>query len=416
MEYRQFKVYQTTDEVPTELKDVIKKETLEKARSYKIDRAKFSFVTGFLEQLQTTVTIYFFLLPYFWKLSGQLLSIAYESSQPSLTKEILQSIVFIFITSVLSTLINLPQSIYSTFVIEEKHGFNKQTAGFYAWDKLKKFIVSFVITAPITAAMIYIVRIGGDDFFYYLWIFGVVISCVLIFFEKEISGLFDTFTPMEEGELRDKIEKLASSVNFPLQNISVVDGSKRSAHSNAYQTGIFNRKRIVIFDTLLKPKQGELDKEEETTHDEILAVLCHEIGHWYNMHLWKQMIFAQANFFLIFLMFSKFYTNDEFYASFGFDEKPVIIGIMLMLMILTPYNELIGFISIVMSRKYEYESDDFAKKQGYASQLKSALIKLNVSNLGFPVNDELYSTFNHSHPTLIERMKELDKADHVKAD
>lgn len=412
LDYRQYKVYINTDKVPGELEDIIRQDTLVKAKSYKVDRAQFSFVTGLLEQIQTTATITLFLLPYFWTLSGKALSIAYQSTDPtSLTREILQSIIFIFITSVLSNLINLPQSIYSTFVIEERHGFNKQTAGFYAWDKLKKFIVSFLITAPITAAMIYIVRIGGDNFFYYLWLFGVVISCVLIFFEREISGLFDTFTAMPKGELRDKIEKLASQVNFPLQNIFIVDGSKRSAHSNAYQTGIFNKKRIVIYDTLLKPKQGELEKEEETTHDEILAVLCHELGHWYHGHLWRQLALAQTNFFLIFMMFSKFYTNDEFYAGFGFGEKPVIIGIMLMLMILTPYNELIGFISILMSRKFEYQSDQFAKQRGYAGQLKSALIKLNTSNLGFPVHDELYSTFNNSHPTLIERMKALDKTD-----
>lgn len=436
LDFRQFKLYKTTTKVPKELDGLIDDETFNKAKAYSIDKARFGFISSIFSQIQSTVILYFFLMPYFWNLSRDIMTQTFGTTQSTTVEwEIFQSIVFTFITSFGTTFINLPLSIYNTFVIEQKHGFNKQTARFYAWDKFKQFFISFLITTPIMSAIIYIVRNGGPYFFLYLWIFCFVVILVITFFHGEIAALFDKFTPLPEGELRDKIEELSKGVNFPLTNIFVVEGSKRSAHSNAYQSGIFNRKRIVIYDTLIegyhdkpeqKEKSTELDearkesakegtgadkKKKGCNTEEILAVLCHELGHWYCSHLIKQLTFAEINYFLMFVIFSRFYNDPTFYAAFGFTETPAIIGLALMMMVLAPYNELIGFISTTMSRRFEYQSDAFAKKKGYAEKLKTALVKLNIDNLGFPVHDELYSKFNHSHPTLIQRLKALDKVD-----
>lgn len=430
LDYRQYQVYKTTSKVPKELEKQIDHETFTKAKAYSIDKARLGFISSLYGQLQTSLIIYYYLLPYFWNLSSDLMIAAFgPNSDVDVTRsiewEIFQSIVFTFITSLASTFISLPISVYNTFVIEQKHGFNKQTAGFYAWDKLKAFMVNFVIFVPIVASIIYIVRNGGPYFFLYLWMFCFVVVCLLMLFHGEIAALFDKFTPLPEGELRDQIEELAKSLKFPLTNIFVVEGSKRSSHSNAYQSGIFNRKRIVIYDTLIEDyyekytdkkeqedKRGKDKKEARKgcNNEEILAVLCHELGHWYHGHLMKHLVFAELNYLLIFLMFSKFYKDPTFYAAFGFfNQMPVLIGLALLLMILTPYNELQGFISTALSRRFEYQADAFAKRESYTDHLKTALVKISSDNLGFPVHDELYSKFNHSHPTLIQRLKALSK-------
>lgn len=438
LDYRQFKVVKKTNKVPDLLKDQFSDETFRKAKKYSIDKARFGFITSAYSQIQSTLTIYCFLLPYFWQMSHKIMTETLGLSRSdSIEWEIFQSLVFTFITSVVSTIVNLPVSIYNTFVLEQKHGFNKQTPAFYAWDKLKKFLVSFSISAPILSGAIYIVRKGGDYFFLYLWVFCFVVVLVLTFFHGEIAALFDKFTPMPAGALKDRIEKLANDVKFPLSNIFVVEGSKRSTHSNAYLSGMFNKKRIVIYDTLIadyykkketqEKKQSESDanKEKNTTSDtasqeadkkkgctddEIIGVLCHEIGHWHHSHLIKSLIFSEINYFFIFLIFSRLYNDVALYSAFGFyREQPVVIGLALLMMVLTPYLEVLGFLSTLMGRKFEYQADRYAKKRGHAEELKTALVKLNIDNLGFPVHDELYSTFNHSHPTLIQRINALGK-------
>lgn len=420
---RQYRIYKTTERVPDVLKDTIDHETFLKAKRYSIDKARFGFLSSIFGQIQSTVTICFFLMPYFWKLSNQIMTETMGFSRSETIEwEIFQTIMFTLVTSVVTTLIDLPLGIYNTFVIEQRHGFNKQTPRFYAWDKIKQFAISFLITSPVMAGAVYIVRKGGPYFFFYLWVLCFVVVLLLFFFHGEIAALFDKFTPLQPGDLRDRIELLATSIGFPLHNIFIVEGSKRSAHSNAYLGGMFSKKRIVIYDTLIAGYN--LDKEEKAAKiddtkaentkgcdtDEILAVLCHEIGHWRCGHLMKRLTFAEVNYFFMFMIFSKFYQDKAFFAAFGFnDEMPVIIGLALLMMVLTPYNELLGFISTSLTRRFEYQADAFAKKLGHAQKLKTALIKLNLDNLGFPVYDHLYSKFNHSHPTLIQRLSALDK-------
>lgn len=432
LDWRQYKVYKTTQQVPAQLKGQIDHETFTKSKAYSIDKTKLGFISSLYGQIQTTLTISCYLIAYFWNISGEIMTNKFGFSKTdSVEREIFQSLLFVLITSIISTVVNLPISIYSTFVVEQKHGFNKQTAGFYAWDKTKMFFISYLLTSPVVAATVYIVRNGGPYFFLYLWMFCFTVICLLMFFHGEIAALFDKFTPLPPGQLRDRIEELAKGVKFPLANIFVVEGSKRSAHSNAYQSGVFNRKRIVIYDTLIEGYYDKKDEDSEATEeskkkdkpvekakggkgctdDEIMGVLCHELGHWHCGHLFKQLAFAEINYFIMFVIFSRFYKDPSFYAAFGFSDMPSFIGLALVMMLLTPYNAVQGFIATSMSRQFEYQSDDYGKKKGYAAHLKTALVKLSIDNLGFPVHDELYSKYNHSHPTLIQRLKALDKVD-----
>lgn len=273
---------------------------------------------------------------------------------------------------------------------------------------------------PIIAGIIYIVKWGGDYFFVYLWVFTLIVSMALItIYPILIAPLFDKYTPLEEGPLKSNIEKLAGSIEFPLTKLYVVEGSKRSAHSNAYFYGWWKSKRIVLFDTLLLNK-GKKDLSELTDDEkgkgcddnEILAVLGHELGHWKLGHMTKNIIISQINVFVMFAVFGYLFKSDPLYRAVGFHSgtQPVLIGLLIILQyLMAPVNALIGFGMTVLSRRFEYQADEFAVKLGYARDLGKALIKLHVDNLGFPVYDWMYSTWYHSHPTLLQRLGRLSK-------
>jgi len=388
--------------------------------------------------------------------------------------EIVQSLLFLVFGSVFSTITSLPWSLYSTFVIEEKHGFNKQTVGFFFKDLVKKFAVSLVIAMPVVAILLWIIKIGGTYFFVYAWLFVFIFSLFFItVYADYIAPLFDKFTPLQEGDLRTSIEQLAASIDFPLKKLFVVEGSKRSSHSNAYFYGFHKNKRIVLFDTLLegyvsqtenkdKDKSADKSSEEKTTpasneekvsevedsehkasetlldkkqdadesetprdesekkaerktgcnNSEILAVLAHELGHWKLNHTVKNLVISQVNAFFCFLVFGLLMDKKPLYTAFGFDSQPTLIGLLIIFQyIFSPYNELLSFCMTVLSRRFEFQADAFAKKLHHASELCSALIKLNKDNLGFPLSDWLYSAWHFSHPPLLERLEALDKTD-----
>jgi len=423
---RQRAVYHRSTTVPPELEGILDEETFTKARLYALEKSLFGTVQGLFSQLVSTLIIWFMGYKMFWGWAED--SIEYIG-QADPDSEMLTSLVFTFYMSLFGTITSLPFSIYSTFVVEQRHGFNKQTPAFFAMDQLKKFGVSQVLQAPILAGIIKIVILGGDYFFVYLWFFAVLITLFLMtIYPDFIAPLFDKYTPMPEGELKGQIESLASSINFPLYKLYVVEGSKRSSHSNAYFYGFFKFKRIVLFDTLLEEserkklktedseeKKVEGEKAEEKkigcNNREIVAVLGHELGHWSLNHVLKNIIIGQVQIFLMFALFAYLSKSDPLYQAFGFtDSKPVLIGLMIVLQYITaPYSALIGFLMSVLSRHFEFQADQFAANLGKAADLKSALVKLNNDNLSFPIFDWLYSAWHHSHPPLLERIEALKK-------
>lgn len=432
LSYRQHCVLKTKTSVPPELAGVLDQATFTKARLYSLDKSTFQFVCSLWEQIFQTVVLLYGGIPLLWSLSGRVIAhFGYGREH-----EVTQTVVFALIGSLINAVIDLPFSMYLTFVIEEKHGFNKQTLGFYFKDKLKKFIVIQAVTSPILACIIHIVKIGGDYFFIILWAFCVVISLVILtVYADYIAPLFDKFTPLPDGSLRTRIEKLAESIDFPLKKLFVVEGSKRSAHSNAYFYGFYKNKRIVLFDTLLEDytplnketneketeeKSAEEETKEEKGHkktgcneDEVLAVLAHELGHWKLNHVLKNLVIMQVNMFLCFAVFALLYKNRTLFEAFGFyDQRPIIVGLLIIFQyVFSPYNEVLSFLMTVLSRRFEFEADAFAKILNKAADLRSALVKLNRDNLGFPVHDWLFSAWHHSHPPLLQRIRALGKID-----
>ena len=317
-------------------------ETFLKARLYSIDKARFNFLHSIYSQILLSGLLISQAYPYAWNLSRQILQ---HYGYGTGNYELAQTLLLINLSTLFFAILDQPWSLYRNFVIEERHGFNKYTLSFYFKDLLKKFVVEQAILLPVVAVAYHIIRIGGDFFFVYLWAFGTLfVLFFLTVYPDFIAPLFDTFVPLPESDLKTSIEKLASSINYPLARIFVVNGSKRSSHSNAYLYGMFNKKTVVLYDTLIDKKvldlSGLFDKKDEpadkaeekegATEDEVLAVLGHEFGHWQLSHMPKRVVLNQAILFITLSIFSLLYQNDKVFAAFGFfDEKPIIIGLSL---------------------------------------------------------------------------------------
>lgn len=442
---RQRRVYKTTETIPEKLTEVLDVETFSKAKSYGIDKNSFSIAKEWFNMIVSTGFICLNGFTLMWDLSKYCLTdTQYKES------EIMISCVFVLLMNTLGTLISFPISAYYTFVIEEKHGFNNQSFSFFMKDNIKNFLLVQVIIIPITSAMISIVKWGGHYFFIWLWVFCVITSLfIMTIYPEFIAPLFDKYTPLSDGPLKTKIEELAKQVNFPLFKIYIVEGSKRSAHSNAYFYGFFNSKRIVLYDTLLKDNKNTIENktEEENKNidndkieekeknddkikekiddeikgkgkgmndEEILAILGHELGHWKLNHILFFVIITQLHLFFILFIFEWLYDHSMLYRAFGFYEPahPVIIGIAIIVQyVFSPYNTVVSFALTTLSRQFEFQADAFAKKLGKAKALESGLIRLNNDNLGFPVYDSLFSAWHHTHPQLLERLEAISKTD-----
>ncbi|EHK96814.1 hypothetical protein GLAREA_07447 [Glarea lozoyensis ATCC 20868] len=392
---RQYQVLKQT-KPPKVLKNEVSQEVFDKSQAYGRAKAKYGFVSGLYGQIQNTAFIYFDILPKLWALTGSWL-VSY--APPRFSGEISHSIVFVLSFIVIQQIISLPTSIYHTFVLEEKFGFNKQTPKLFVMDMLKGQMLAFVLTPPILAGFLAIVQKAGDNFFYYLWLFGAGLQVFMItVYPITILPLFNKLSPLQPGDLKTGVEGLANRLKFPLHELYVIDGSKRSAHSNAYFFGLPWKKHIVIYDTLIEKSETE----------EVVAVLAHELGHWSLGHTTKLFGISQAHFFYIFSLFSVFINNRSLYQSFGFhNEFPIIIGFILFSDALAPMDTVIKLLMNILSRKYEFEADEFAQNLGYSTELARSLIKLQIQNLSTMDADWMYASYHFSHPILSERLGAL---------
>lgn len=392
LDYRQYKKL-AESKVPAVLKGVVKQGVFDKSRAYSKDKSQVKFISDLYFFLISSLLITENGYAFFWNISKQVLEKFKFSGS-----EIEISCIFVLVYSIFSLVAKLPFSLYSTFVVEEKHGFNKQTLGLFFSDMIKGILLGIVIGGPLLSAVVLIVRKTGRDFYFYLWIFMLLFQFILIMiYPTLIQPLFNTFTPLEDGELKKGINDLAKKIDFPLTKIFVVDGSKRSGHSNAYFFGFFKNKRIVLFDTLL----------ESSTNEETFAVLAHELGHWKLNHIFKNLIFSNLHSFIMYYLVGFALWYNPLFETFGFKDQPVVIGFLLFSYLYAPVEELLSFLFAILSRTFEYQADAFAKSLGYEAQLKSGLIKLNIENLGNMNPDPWFSAWHHSHPTLVERLNAL---------
>ncbi|KAI1645601.1 peptidase family M48-domain-containing protein [Daldinia loculata] len=392
---RQYGVLKKT-KPPKVLEKEVTQDVYDKSQEYGRAKAKFGFVKGLWGQIQNIAFIHFDVLPKLWTWTGGLLRFA----PARFSGEISHSIVFVLTFILIQQVLSLPANIYHTFVLEEKFGFNKQTPKLFITDMIKSNLLAFVIAPPVLAGFLAIVKKTGTQFVTYLWLFTAVLQVFMItVYPIFILPLFNKLSPLEEGKLKTETEALAKKLNFPLHELFVIDGSKRSAHSNAYFFGLPWKKHIVIYDTLI----------EKSSPEEVVAVLAHELGHWSLGHTTRLFGISQINVFYIFSLFSVFINNNSLYADFGFiNEHPIIIGFILFSDALAPMDLVIKLLMNIMSRRFEFQADAFARNLGYQAELASSLIKLQIQNLSTMDADSLYASYHFSHPILSERLKALE--------
>jgi STE24 endopeptidase len=388
--------------VPKQLESVVPEETFIKAQEYGLAKSKFAFITGAVAFVQTVIILWFGLIPWLWDVSVGILVFLKMKT----TYEVTASIFFLTIAQIYDVLTDLPFDLYSTFVIEQRFGFNKQTLGLFVMDRLKGLGVTAIIGIPVISALLHIIKWGGPHFYIYVWLFVMAVSFFFMaIYPNLIAPLFNKFTPLEEGELRTAVYELAGRLKFPLTQLFVVDGSIRSAHSNAYFYGFFKNKRIVLYDTLLR----QLPEPRQ-----VLAVLAHELGHWaLNHNVWN-MITIQLHMLAFFFIFGQFVNSPDLYTAFGFyDARPTLIGLVLFSFLYGPVEHLFSFLMHVLSRRFEYQADAFALDLGYS--LAEPLTKIHVENLGNMCPDPWYSAYHYSHPTLVERLQAIERLQRTKA-
>jgi len=297
-----------------------------------------------------------------------------------------------------SSLISLPFSYYSTFVIEEKYGFNRSTLKTFVLDKIKGALLTAILGGGILALIIWIYTLTTVNFWWMAWaLIALVMIFMSMFYSSLIVPLFNKQSPLEEGELNTAISKLAKEVGFKLDNIYVMDGSKRSSKGNAYFSGLGSRKRIVLFDTLI----------DELSTEEIVAVLAHEIGHYKKKHTLSSIILSLLQTGVMFYIFSLLIGNASLSGALGAENHSFHLGLIAFGILYSPISTFLGLGMNVLSRKNEYEADAFAAEHHSAEALGSGLKKLSVSSLSNLTPHPAYVFFHYSHPTLLQRLKAL---------
>lgn len=306
----------------------------------------------------------------------------------------------IIVYSLISSALGLPLSYYSTFKIEQAFGFNKMTLGLFIKDLIKGSLLGMIIGVPLLYLVMWLMHSLGAT--WWLWVWGVMVIfnlLILTIYPTFIAPLFNKFTPLEDLELKARIETLLSECGFKSQGVFVMDGSKRSSHGNAYFTGLGASKRIVFFDTLLK----------QLSHDEIIAVLAHELGHFKHKHILKQMLTSFGIMLVGLFVFSLLINQSWFYAGLNISQINPASGLLLLFILTSIISLPLAPLSSFMSRKNEFEADDFAKAHANKQDLISGLVKLYRDNASTLTPDDLYVKFYYSHPPANLRIANLER-------
>ena len=375
------------NKIPSIISDVYDKEKYLKSQEYK----KTQYVFSKYSKLYGLVII----LSFFY-LDGFLMVDNY--SRELFESPILISLTFFGIIFFGNELLGLPFSIYFTFFIEEKFGFNKTTIKTYVLDKLKSWILTILFGGGILSFIIFQEQIIGNNFWIVAWIFLTTLSIILNgFYAQLIVPLFNKQSKLEDGELRKEIEKYSTKVGFDLSNIFVIDGSKRSTKANAYFSGFGKQKRVTLFDTLI----NKLNKNQ------IVAVIAHEIGHYKKNHIIYNLFFSILQTGIMLYILSLFIYMPIFSESLGINIHSFHIGLITFSILYTPISEITSLIFNLFSRKFEYEADAFAKKTHEGKYLIEALKILSKDSLSNLTPHPKYVWWHYSHPTLLQRVIQL---------
>eukprot|EP01029_Cantina_marsupialis_P024363 TRINITY_DN624_c0_g1_i1.p1 TRINITY_DN624_c0_g1~~TRINITY_DN624_c0_g1_i1.p1 ORF type:complete len:483 (+),score=142.75 TRINITY_DN624_c0_g1_i1:161-1609(+) len=375
-------------------------DSVEKSHDYSLDKIKFASIKKSFDLIVGVITLVSGLQVLFWEWSvGIAEQFGWDKSN-----EIICCCIFISVATFISTIVEIPFNYYSTFVIEEKHGFNKQTIGLFIKDILMMTPINLIMICALSSGIVAIYHFVGDNF---VWICCIFVASFSLFmmqiYPSFIAPLFNKYTPLPDGELKESIESLAKKCNFPLKKLYEMDGSKRSGHSNAYMYGFGKNKQIVLYDTIIK----------QTTVEETTSILGHELGHWKHSHTMAMFVYIQFYVFVTLFLFQWFTHDKALFASFGFVDTPFLIGLNLFMnSMMSPLSQVLSLIQHKMSRSFEFQADRYACDNAGGEHLQKGLVKISVENLGSLCVDWLNSMFYDSHPPLVIRLKAM--SDHMK--
>ncbi|MEM9076881.1 MAG: M48 family metallopeptidase [Bacteroidota bacterium] len=373
--------------VPDELKDVFTDEEYQKSQQYKRSKYRFGLVSDGFSLV--------FTLAFLWFGGFEWI----DTLVRSITEQtIAMALLFFGIIAIGSSLIGIPFSYYQTFTIEESYGFNKTTKHLFFVDIFKGWVLTFLIGGGLLALFIWFYQWTGPKFWIYAWIlFTAVILFMNLFYSRLLVPLFNKQTPLDDGSLKHAIENYAKQVGFELNKIFVIDGSKRSTKANAYFSGFGREKRITLFDTLIN------DLEEE----EIVAVLAHEVGHYKKKHIIVNLIVSLLLTGLTLYILSLFINTPEISLAIGVSQPSFHAGLVGFVLLYSPISEITGLAMNYLSRRFEFQADDYAKMTFAATPLITSLKKLSKNSLSNLTPHPAYVFVHYSHPPLVERIRNL---------
>lgn len=383
---------QSSKGIPTELKGLYDAEKVEQQKEYFAANYKFAQSSGLFSFLVMLLMFFLFGFAFFDNIARGMSD-----------NTILIALLFFGMLYIANDLITIPFAYYKTFKIEERFGFNKMTPKLFVTDILKEWIMTALLGGVIISLLMLIYQYTGSFFWIIGWGFMSLLSIfMMMFYSNLIVPLFNKQTPLEEGELRNQIEDFCQKVGFELDNLFVIDGSKRTTKANAYFSGLGKKKRIVLYDTLI----------EKLTPEEIVAVLAHEIGHYKHKHTLMMLVLSIINTGIMFYLLSIALgtpENGNLYIAeaLGSTHPSFQFGVIVFGILYTPVSTFLGIFINVISRKNEFQADNFAKNNGLGRPLGEALKKLSTSSLSNLNPHPRYVFFHYSHPTLLQRLENL---------
>lgn len=377
-------------DIPAEIADFYDVEKYQKSLAYQKEQTRFSFLSSGFSFI---ISIAMLALGGFGWIDSLL--------RPFIGNEIILALAFFGIIMIASDILSLPFQWHATFVIEEKYGFNKTTIRTFILDKIKGYLLGALVGGALLALLIYLVNTLGHTF--WIW-FGLVAAAFILFmnmfYTSLLLPLFNKLTPLPEGELKTAIETFSQKVKFPLDNIFVMDGSKRSAKANAFFSGIGKKKKIVLYDTLIS----------NHTTDELLAVLAHEVGHFKKKHIiWSYGLSIIQVFFVLFVL-SLMIFNENLSLALGGTTQAIHLNLIAFAILFSPISGITGLAMSLLSRKNEFEADAYAKETFDRHALSNALKKLSVDTLSNLYPHPAYVFFHYSHPPLLQRLDALKQS------
>lgn len=375
--------------IPEEVKGIYDNDKYSMSQKYEKEKYKFGLLSSVFSFVLMLILLWTW---FFWKLDMIV--------RTYIENDIAISLVFFAVLMLGQTILSLPFSYYGTFVIEQRYGFNTSSKKIFFGDTIKSFILSMLLWSIVWGLVIYSYLKLQSDFWLYAWaILSTFSILMMMFYSSLIVPLFNKQTPLEDGELKNEIENFAKKVGFKLDNIYVIDGSKRSKKANAYFTWLGSKKRVVLFDTLIA----------DMTTDEIVAVLAHEIGHYKKKHTLQMLAFSliQTGFMLYIVGITLGF--DIIAEALWAETNSFHIWMVAFSILFTPISMVLWVFWNVLSRKNEYEADEYAKKNYSGISLANALKKLSVNNLTNLTPHPAYEFFHYSHPTVLKRIKRLSE-------